>query len=155
MLPAPLSRVRDNPNRCKPNTVYCHAFFYCLFWTGIISVVFVRFLATFSHVAVNALLQTDYTALREGSLFELVNLVCWNNVRIDFKTASLQSVHGAQALLRLLIGRWVADIRANQAVRVLEGATPVASFVRLGSAVHRLASHAATLPVNSQVRTIP
>lgn len=104
---------------------------------------------------VTDLLQTDYAALREGSLFELVNLVCWNNVRIDFKTASLQSVHGVQALLRLLIGRWVADIRANQAVRVLEGATPVASFVRLGSAVHRLASHAATLPVNSQVCSSP
>jgi hypothetical protein len=96
--------------------------------------------------------QTDYAALREGSLFELVNLVRWNNVRMDFKAASLQQVHGVSALLRLLCGRWVADIRANQAVRVLEGAKPVASFVRLGSAVHRLAAHAATLPVNSQVR---
>ena len=103
---------------------------------------------------VKTLLQTDYAALREGSLFELVNLVCWNNVRIDFKKASLYSVHGVQALLRLLIGRWVADIRSNHAVRVLEGATPVASFVRLGTAVHRLAAHAATLPVNSQVCSI-
>lgn len=96
-------------------------------------------------------MQADYTALREGSLFELVNLVNWNNVRIEFKAASLQCVHGAEALLRLLAGRWLADIRSNQAVRVLEGATPVASFVRLGTAVHRLASHAATMPIAKQV----
>lgn len=96
-------------------------------------------------------MQTDYTALREGSLFELVNLVNWNNVRVEFKAASLQRVHGAEALLRLLAGRWLADIRSNQAVRVLEGATPVASFVRLGTAVHRLASHAATMPIATQV----
>jgi hypothetical protein len=97
------------------------------------------------------LMQTDYTALRDGSLCELVNLVRWSDARIDFKAASLQSVHGVQALLRLLEEYWVSDIRANQVVRLLEGAKPVASIVRVGSAVHRLASHAATLPMNSQV----
>jgi hypothetical protein len=71
---------------------------------------------------------------------------------ISFKAASLSRIHGAAALQQLLVARWVADIRANQAVRVLQGARPVASFVRLGTAVHRLAAHAATLPSTSQVR---
>eukprot|EP00892_Ulva_mutabilis_P006810 jgi/Ulvmu1/4500/UM002_0226.1 len=98
---------------------------------------------------------TDYAALREGSLFELVNLVNWNNVRVEFKAASLQRVHGAEALLRLLAARWLSDIRSNQAARVLEGATPVASFVRLGAAVHRLAAHAATMPISTQRQSRP
>ena len=72
-------------------------------------------------------------------------------MRVEFKAASLQRVHGAEALLRLLAARWLMDIRSNQAVRVLEGATPVASFVRLGTAVHRLAAHAATMPMVTQV----
>jgi hypothetical protein len=97
-------------------------------------------------------LQMDYAALREGSLLELTNLVDWNNVVLRFKAAALRRVHGAAALAQLLAAHWLADIRANQAVQVLAGAKPVAAFVRLGTAVHRLAADAAALPATVQVR---
>lgn len=96
-------------------------------------------------------LQADYAALREGSLLELINLIDWSNVVLTFKAAHLRRVHGAAALSTLLLQHWLADIRANQAVRVLAGATPVAAFVRLGSAVHRLAADAVALPATAQV----
>ena len=96
-------------------------------------------------------LQVDYTALRDGSLLELINLIEWNNVKLRFKAATLRRVHGAAALVQLLASHWLADIRANQTTRVLAGATPVAAFVRLGTAVHRLASDAAALPATVQV----
>lgn len=90
--------------------------------------------------------QADYAALRDGSLQELVNLVDWANVVVRFKAASLQNVHSARALATLLCDQWLADMRSNQAVQMLEGAKPVAAFVRLGAAVHEVASRAVALP---------
>lgn len=99
-------------------------------------------------------MQADYAALRDGSLQELVNLVDWANVVVRFKAASLQNVHSARALATLLCDQWLADIRSNQAVQMLEGAKPVAAFVRLGAAVHEVASRAVALPQITQVRSI-
>lgn len=99
-------------------------------------------------------MQADYAALREGSLFELVNLINWDNVHIHFKRASLRNVTGVPAALKTLASDWAADIRANQTARLLEGATPVAGFVRLGAAAQRLATDLASLPRNTAVRAL-
>lgn len=98
--------------------------------------------------------QTDYAALREGSLQELVNLVDWANVVVRFKAVSLKNVHGIHAVLTLLGDCWISDIRSNQAVQMLEGAKPVAGLVRVGHALHEMASRAAALPVIAKVHTL-
>ena len=97
-------------------------------------------------------MQADYAALRDGSLLELVNLIDWSNVVLSFKAAALRRVHGAAAVGSLLLAQWLADIRANQTVRVLAGATPVAGFVRVGTAVHRLAADVSAVPMATRVR---
>jgi hypothetical protein len=77
--------------------------------------------------------------------------VDWANVVIRFKAVSLKNVHGIRAVLTLLGDHWLSDIRSNQAVQMLEGSKPVAGFVRVGHALHEVASRAAALPSIAKV----
>ena len=81
--------------------------------------------------------QADYAALRDGSLIELANLINWDAVHVHFVRAAVRDVHGLHALTAALTRDWATDIRAHQTARVLEGATPVAGFVRVGTAAVR------------------
>lgn len=88
----------------------------------------------------------DFTALRDGSLLELVNLIHWHNITLSLPASTLRRIAGPHKAVTELLEGWLAHVRGHQAARVLEGATPVAGIVKLAQALHQLGADAVALP---------